>query len=249
MFRLKIAFSLFFTTVIGSASLEAHETMEYEQAIHLKGDPAKGQQLYQLCTACHGPEGWGNPSGSYPQIAGQLPTVLIKQLADFRAGNRDNPIMLPFADQRVLPTAQAIADITTYISQLPMNPSNGKGPGLEPGRGQTLYEAECAECHADNGEGNAEFHIPALHGQHFQYLRRQFEWIRLGKRRNADPRMVEQIQNISSGDMLLILDYASRLSPPKKKIAATGWRNPDFPNFRYDHFQQNIGPYSPPSSP
>ena len=35
--------------------------------------------------------------GTFPQLAGQHTTVLIKQMADIRAGERDNPTMYPFA--------------------------------------------------------------------------------------------------------------------------------------------------------
>ncbi|MCK4710711.1 MAG: c-type cytochrome, partial [Gammaproteobacteria bacterium] len=52
----------------------------FEQALELTADLENGRKLYRLCVACHGPEGWGTQNGSYPQIAGQLHTVTIKQL-------------------------------------------------------------------------------------------------------------------------------------------------------------------------
>jgi cytochrome c553 len=227
--------------ILIAGRLTAGIPAEYDEAIKLKGNVDKGRELYQVCVVCHGPEGWGNTAGTYPQIAGQLPSVLIKQLADIRAGNRDNPTMKPFTTSRVLPDAQAIADLTAYIAQLPMSPNNGKGPGLQLDRAKQVYERECVECHGANGEGNLVNHIPALQGQHYQYLRRQFDWIRRGLRRNADEKMVRQIRYMHSLDIDLTLDYASRLQPPAEKVAKEGWTNPDFPDFHRDQFLRHHG--------
>jgi len=56
----------------------------------------------------------------------------------------------------------------------------------------------------------------------------QFEQIRTGRRRNADPEMVKQIQDFGERETRAVLDYVSRLKPPKEYQAPSGWRNPDF---------------------
>jgi cytochrome c553 len=229
--------SLFFAGTL----LASDPPPEYEQAIKLKGNPENGKKLYSVCIVCHGPEGWGTTSGRYPQIAGQLPTVIIKQLADFRAGNRDNPMMRPFTTNNILADAQAIADIAAYISKLPMTPYNGKGPGFEIEIGKQIYDKECADCHGKHGEGDTKDHIPLIQGQHFNYLIRQFEWIRSGQRRNADAKMVKQIKHFRSVQIPQIMDYVSQLRPPKEKLAQDGWTNPDFPNFHRGQFQRYLG--------
>jgi cytochrome c553 len=70
--------------------------------------------------------------------------------------------------------------------------------------------------------------VPRIHGQHYQYLVRQFEWIREGKRRNANPEMVEQIQTFGEHETQAVLDYVSRLTPPAEMVAPPDWKNPDF---------------------
>lgn len=70
---------------------------ELEIAMTLKGNKDNGRDIYEVCAACHMPEGWGLTDGTFPQLAGQHHNVLVKQLADIRAGNRDNPTMYPFA--------------------------------------------------------------------------------------------------------------------------------------------------------
>ena len=221
--------SLFGTSVAADTSDLAMQ--EYEQALKLTPDPENGKRVYRTCAVCHTPEGWGLESGAYPQVAGQLRTVIIKQLADIRARNRDNPTMLPFTSPQLLGGAQEIADVAAYISHLPMTPYNGVGPGTDLVWGEQLYKENCTECHGDFGEGNAEDHIPSVYGQHYRYLVRQFEWIRNGRRKNADPKMVKQIRSFSHRDVDAVMDYVSRLQPEAEKIAKPGWVNPDFPKY------------------
>jgi cytochrome c553 len=203
---------------------------ELEGAIPLQPDLEKGREVYLLCAVCHQPEGWGTPDGEYPQIAGQHTSVIIKQLADIRARNRDNPTMFPFTLLDHL-TLQQIADVSAYIARFPMNPGNGVGPGDDLAHGERLYETYCVDCHGDYGEGIADRDMPLIQGQHYRYLVRQFEWIRDGKRRNADPEMVEQIQSFTARDIAAVMDYTSRLKPPAERLADPGYRNPDFPDF------------------
>jgi len=208
----------------------ARAAAELETAIHLEPDLENGKKVYLLCAVCHQPEGWGTTDGDYPQIAGQLSSVTIKQLADIRARNRDNPTMFPFTLLDHL-SVQQIADVSAYIARFPMTGGNGTGPGDDLEHGKGLYEEYCSECHGAQGEGIADKHMPSIQGQHYAYLVRQFEWIRDGKRRNADPEMVDQIKAFSSRDISAVMDYTSRLRPPAAKLAAPSWRNPDFPNF------------------
>ena len=204
---------------------------EYERALSLTPNPENGKKIYRTCAVCHTPEGWGLESGAYPQVAGQLHTVIIKQLADIRARNRDNPTMFPFTSPQLLGGAQEIADVAAYISQLPMSPHNGVGLGNDLALGEQLYKDNCTECHGENGEGIGEDHIPAIYGQHYRYLLRQFEWIKMERRRNADKKMVKQIHGFSHRDIRAVLDYVSRIRPPAEKVAQPGWTNPDFPKF------------------
>jgi cytochrome c553 len=202
---------------------------EREAAMALTPNLDNGRKVYESCAICHTPMGWGMQRGRYPQIAGQHPNVVIKQLTDIRQGNRDNPTMFPFAQMSVLGGPQNIADVAAYIAQLKMNPFNSTGPGLNLDRGEALYKEHCVKCHGEHGEGkNAEFQ-PRIQGQHYEYLLRQFHWIKSGKRRNADETMVKQIKGFSERDITAVVDYTSRLRPPKELVAAPDWRNPDFP--------------------
>ncbi len=206
---------------------------EQDKAMTLTPDLENGMDVYEVCSACHLPEGWGLTDGTFPQLAGQHRNVLIKQLADIRALNRDNPTMYPFALPESIGDEQAIADVTSYIAKLLMNPENGKGPD-ETGsenwkKGEKLYADNCTECHGDHGQGNQEKFYPRIEGQHYSYMLRQFEWIRDGKRRNANPDMVKQIKGFSDADMVNVINYVSRIPVAKEDLAPSAdWQNPDF---------------------
>ena len=206
---------------------------EQDEALTLTPDLENGMDVYEVCSACHLPEGWGLEDGTFPQLAGQHASVLIKQLADIRALNRDNPTMYPFALERSIGGPQSVADVVAYTEKLPMNPEWGKGP-WEPGTpehaaGEKLYADNCVKCHGESGIGDAEKFYPRINGQHYNYMLRQFEWIRDGKRRNANPDMVAQIKGFSDEQMAQVINYISWVPVPAKDLAPSAdWQNPDF---------------------
>ena len=142
---------------------------EKSEALNKKGDAKAGEEGYETCGACHLPSGAGRPDGTFPQLAGQHTTVLIKQMADIRAGLRDNPTMYPFA--ATLTDAQELANVAAYIEKLVYSALNTASTipnqAITPTRtgklradtekrlaeGKALYEKECLECHGKNGEG------------------------------------------------------------------------------------------------
>ncbi len=206
---------------------------ERDEALDLVPNLENGLYVYEVCAGCHLPEGWGMKDGTFPLLAGQHREVLIKQLADIREGNRDNPTMYPFALPASIGDAQALADVVGYIEKLPMNPAHGTGPfavgSAEYTKGETLYKDNCVQCHGAVGEGNKEKFYPRIQGQHYAYMLRQFEWIRDGKRRNANPDMIKQIEAFSDEDMVAVIGFVSLLKVPKEDLAESAdWKNPDF---------------------
>jgi len=192
---------------------EADAIREIDAALAATPDLANGARIYRTCATCHQPQGNGLADGSVPQLAGQHRSVVIKQLADIRAGNRDNPTMYPFAYASRIGGTQGVADVAAYIGTLEMSTDTGKGPGDDLEKGERVYADKCATCHGPRGEGDAARAIPRIESQHFAYLERQFQWIRDGRRRNADPEMRAQISNLSDGETIAVLDYVSRLEP------------------------------------
>lgn len=180
------------------------------QALRAKGDAQRGVITFEICQGCHRAGALGRPDGSYPRLAGQHDTVLIKQMTDVRAGRRENPKMLPFADKHVL-SPQDIADIAVYLQALPVPATNGRGPGEKLERAKELYEKDCEACHGTVGGGDSDKFFPRVSGQHFKYLLREAQAIKSGERKNSDPRMVKIIRKYSDDDIALMADYMSRL--------------------------------------
>ncbi|MDD5366551.1 MAG: c-type cytochrome, partial [Gallionellaceae bacterium] len=139
---------------------------ELNAALAIEGDPEKGKIAYETCRGCHKADGAGRNDAKYPQLAGQHATVLIKQMADIRAGRRENEKMHPFVEQDEVST-EGLAHIAAYLASLPIPANNGKGSGKQLVHGQALYERDCATCHGARGEGDAGKFIPRVAGQHY----------------------------------------------------------------------------------
>ena len=184
---------------------------EKTEALGLRGDLVRGKGAFIVCRGCHRADALGREDGSYPRLAGQHATVLIKQLTDVRSGRRSNPKMLPFADHHEI-SVQGVADIAAYLQALPVPANQGQGPGKHLTRGRQIYEADCATCHGARGEGNAEKFYPRVSGQHYRYLLREARMIRDGMRHNANPDMIKAIRKYSNAKIAAVSDYMSRLA-------------------------------------
>jgi cytochrome c553 len=193
---------------------------EKVEALELRGDATRGEEAYEVCSACHLPSGAGRPDGTFPQLAGQHATVLIKQMADIRAGRRDNPIMYPFAITLVDP--QELADVAAYLQTLPIPTGNGQGPGTDLATGERLYKRDCVQCHGDQGQGNEEKFYPVLAGQHYEYMLRQIRDIAALRRRNANPDMVKVVKGYQDPELQAVVDYMSRLHWPERTTKKGG---------------------------
>jgi len=187
---------------------------EKELALTLKGNLENGEEAYEICSGCHLPSGAGRPDGTFPQLAGQHPVVIIKQIADIRAGRRDNPIMYPFAISLI--DQQELADVAAYIKTLPIPTDNGRGPGTNLELGKKLYDRDCVKCHGAKGEGDAVKFFPVLAGQHYKYMLRQIGEIAEKKRRNANPDMVKIVEKYTHEEQIAVVDYMSRLTWPER---------------------------------
>lgn len=184
-------------------------------ALAHEGDPLKGEEAYRICRGCHQADGSGRADALYPQLAGQHATVLVKQMVDVRVGLRDNPKMHPFIAEWVV-SAHEVADIAAFLAALPIPGDNLKGDGSALTQGQALYAKDCAVCHGERGQGDAEAFYPRVAAQHYSYLAHESRLIRDGGRRNANPEMVKAIRYYTDADIAAVSDYLSRLRAEAK---------------------------------
>lgn len=153
----------------------------------LLGHAADGESIMQRggsnpaampCITCHGTDGKGMAAAGYPRLAGLPETYIAKQLADFKAGRRQNPLMQPIA--QALNEAETAAVAKAYAELPKVNIKAGPVERPQPGSGAWIalrgaWERnipECTLCHgpAGVGVGNA---FPPLAGQSALYIENQ----------------------------------------------------------------------------
>lgn len=141
------------------------------------GNAAHGKQLAESCNACHNAD---NPA---PQLDGQLATYLYRQLQDFKAGSRNDPVMTAMSTPL---SNQDMADIAAWYAG--REPFRGAGSGDDAtgiaSRGDpTRMEPPCAVCHSGGGEGE-KVDTPRLAGQKAGYLEKTLLDYKSGSRAN-----------------------------------------------------------------
>jgi cytochrome c553 len=186
-----------------------------EQPAAAAGDGTTAQPIAaSVCAACHGVDG-NSPIPTNPNLAGQHPQYLYKQLADYKSGRRKNPIMsgivanLSDGDMR---------NLAAYFAGQKAKPGAAKNRDLV-AAGQHLYRGgdsvvgvpACAGCHAPNGAG-IPIQFPRLSGQHGEYTLAQLQLFRSGERAN-DPNSVMRTiaERMSDKAMAAVAEYISGL--------------------------------------
>jgi cytochrome c553 len=172
----------------------------------------RGATLAQKCAICHGPTGVSRADS--PNLAGQYPAVIYKELKDFQSGARVNAVMSPFALHL---SDQDMIDLASYYAYLPRLPAYHPASAVPLPRivinGAPLRNiAPCGACHGalDNKVGS-----PWLEGQSAVYIKSQLEAFASGERRND---ISEQMRNIARQMTREEIDeaaqyYASQPSP------------------------------------
>jgi len=83
--------------------------------VHAAGNAVAGKEkAAQVCAACHGPDGNKPSDPTQPILAGQHYDYLVRALADYKSGRRNNPIMKGFASQL---SKKDMEDLAAWFSQ------------------------------------------------------------------------------------------------------------------------------------
>ena len=83
-------------------------------SVQADGDARAGKEKAKVCEACHDPSG-KIIDPTYPILAGQYESYLVKALGDYRAGRRNNPVMQPMAANL---SDQDIEDLAAFYASL-----------------------------------------------------------------------------------------------------------------------------------
>jgi cytochrome c553 len=213
MQRIPALLAVFSLGLLGVAQAASVRGDEFAQALRARPDLAHGAQLFVGCTACHGSDGGGESNGSVPRIAGQHASVLVKQLVDFRNGQRWDLRMEQVASRHSLLDPQAIADVAGFVATQAAALPAAIGTGENLRHGASVFLALCADCHGAVGLGDATTRVPRLAGQHAPYLMRQMQEGAGGGRPNMVASHRALLNRLDVQDYAGIADYLARMSP------------------------------------
>ncbi len=197
--------------VAGTETPVPANTNEMQAALKAQPRPAHGARVFKQCAACHGRDAGGSTDGVVPALAGQHFRYLVKQIVEFRDDERFVGPVHDQATRETIDGPQTIADLATYLAELPPNLKPKTGTGKDVARGAEMYRAACASCHRDSALGTDDLGIPSLRGQHYAYLVRQIIDIGDAHRFNTPPDLVLLLKDMPREDAEAIADYLSRL--------------------------------------
>lgn len=123
-----------------------------------------GRAASFFCANCHGDTG-ASRFPDVPNLAGQNPVYIVRQIEAFLAGKRRNEFMEGL--MKVLGERDKAA-IALYYANAPARPSVAE-PGPRAREGAEQYKRLCGACHQADAHGSETF--PRLAGQQSQYLR------------------------------------------------------------------------------
>lgn len=166
----------------------------------------------QVCVACHGVDG-NSAIPLNPNLAGQIPEYITKQLKNFKSGERKNAVMSGIVATL---SAEDMIDLGIYYGS--QTAKNGKARSNGAGSvGEKIYRGgimdtnvpACAACHGPAGAG-VPIRFPRLSGQHADYTLAQMKAFRTGERTNA-PMMRTIAAKMTDQDMAAVSDYIQGL--------------------------------------
>jgi cytochrome c553 len=189
------------------------------------GDATAGQAKAAVCGACHGLDG-NSSDAQYPKLAGQSEQYIVRQLTDFKAGKRQNPIMLGMATPL---SEQDMHDIGAYFAS--KTPLPGVADQALVAHGEELFREgdtkrdipACMACHSIDGRGNPGAMYPELTSQHAQYIQATLKSWHDGTTWGDDPHsqiMPSIAQKLDADDIAALASYIEGLHSADSQPAA-----------------------------
>ncbi len=209
---MKLIASLIVAAVTAASSFTVLANSEAPVAAS-KPDLAKGEASFGgVCAACHGADG-NSTTPAYPKLAQQHPQYLVKQLQEFKAGKRNNAIMMGFAAGL---SDDDMKNIAYWLASKKAKPGFAKDKELV-ALGERIYRGgiadrqvpACAGCHSPNGAG-IPAQYPRMSGQHAEYSVAQLTAFRDGVRTNS-LQMNQVAAKLNDREIRAVADYIAGL--------------------------------------
>ncbi len=197
-------------------------------ALAKPGDAKVGQTKAAACGACHGLDG-NSSDAQYPKLAAQHERYIARQLALFKTGERENPIMMGMAAAL---TPQDMRDIGAYFVSQKTLPGVADDTAIKTGPnqgmkfyavGERMYRGgdaaraipACMACHGPTGAGNPGPAYPNLAGQHAAYVSAKLTAFRgglvWGKKEYENKVMSQVAKNLTDEEIQALATYVNGL--------------------------------------
>lgn len=178
------------------------------------GNAAAGKNKSAACAACHGADG-NSGAPNFPKLAGQDAQYLSKQLADFKAGVRKDPLM---AGMVAGLSKKDMDDLGAYYASQKIKPGVASGDAATLKKAERLYRggdaksgiSACMSCHGPSGHGIPP-RFPAVSGQHATYTQKQLMDFKTGARSNDSEVMTRIAFRMSEAEIKAVSEYMAGL--------------------------------------
>lgn len=202
--------------IFGASLLAASAAAQAQNAALGASIAAKGTSNGVVaCATCHGAKGEGNAASGFPRLAGLSAPYITAQLIAYANGQRQNPVMQPFA--KMLSEAERSA-VALYFSKLPYpsgkyakedHAATSKQTGAwlaTRGRWDDNLPA-CVQCHGPGGIGIGTA-FPPLAGQPASYLASQLHAFKNGTRPPGPLNLMAVVASkMSDADIKAVADH------------------------------------------
>ena len=203
------AAALSMTAAAADAPAAAGPDANKGAALYATGDATRG---IPACSSCHGDS--GNSAGAtYPKLAAQHATYIVKQLTNFKSGERANAIMSPYAAKL---TDDEMKNLGAYLSAQTLKPAAAKNKDIAD-LGKKIFRAgikeknvpACAACHGPNGSGIPNQYA-RIGGQFPEYTEAQLTAFNSNARAN-NAVMATIAARMSPSEIKAVADYVGGL--------------------------------------
>ena len=195
--------------------------------LHAEGNLSAGKEKAAACVSCHGDNG-NSLVSTFPKLAQQHSSYLIKQLQSFKDGTRKNPMMSSIAmgltDEDMVDIAAYYAEQEVSANQLPVLDDEDEGEKKADSKntiqtiiaqGSDLYRngdltrevSACIACHGPFGEGNKPAAFPLIKSQHADYLIKTLTDFKTDLRSNNPENIMHMIAKKMTDEEIKAVSY------------------------------------------
>jgi cytochrome c553 len=192
---------------------------EINEVLRLTPDPLHGAEIFSYCAGCHTAQSNGLPEGWVPNISGQHPRYLAKQLIDYRHSIRWDARMEPVAKDHGLRGSQDVADVVAFLAAQPAEWSTPEERPAVITEESKFYRSHCSSCHGLTGGGNNSRYIPRIGGQDFAYLLRQMHDVVDGRRPNMRREHLRALEDLDVVQLVSLSRYVSHLGEGDREVS------------------------------